>query len=131
MLTTETLIPTSYVIMSRTTQCACCGRISSVSEVYAKFLIRPRNNLGVPTRDLKRIDRAEYNVPIERTMAPRSVVPFCFDCPTPINLNHLPTPPSEARLHDLAEPAPKGAGTRAQAKPAKPTTHKPRLEDLA
>lgn len=119
------VVPDRYVIHYAVSRCANCGTESRDNEFYALSYIRSRVN-GTRVRHLTRCPRPLYNLPVDVIPTGIHNVPFCCECPT-ISLAHLPPPPEESRLTDLAEPRAKGA------KPKETTAAQPKkasLDDL-
>lgn len=122
-------IPAKYVLHYSTVQCLNCGCVTHESKFYALNYIRSRVT-GQPTKHMVPVDRALYNVPVERQPLRAHTTPFCAECES-IDLSHLPEPPKADLLFDLEEPRLKGQKPKEAKEPKKPVTTKATLDDLA
>lgn len=118
------VVPDSYVLHYSVSRCANCGTESRDNQFFALSYIKSRTN-GTRVRHLIRCDAPWYNLPVRVIPTGTKRVPFCCECQK-IDLSHLPPPPQESQLYDLAEPVLKNAKPKAP----KPESKKPTLDDL-
>lgn len=121
------VIPDSYVLHYTIATCANCTAESRSNDFYALSYIRSRIN-GTRVRHLVRCERPLFNLPVARIPVGTKRVPFCCECPE-ISLDHLPPPPHESRLYDLADPILRGAKPKSTGEP-KPAKKPASLDDL-
>ncbi len=118
------VVPDSYVLHYSVSRCSNCSAESRETQFFALNYIKSRIN-GTRVRHLIRCDAPWYNLPVRIIPTGTKKTPYCAECPA-IDLSHLPPPPSESQLHDLAEPQFKNQKPKTAAK----ETKKPTLDDL-
>lgn len=122
----QDVVPHKYVLHYSEVTCLNCSAKHHESKFYALNHIRSRVT-GQHVRHLVPVDRALFNLPVERVPLTASTIPFCAACN--VDLSHLPPPPQAANVYDLEEPRLKGQKPK-ESKPKPPST-KATADDLA
>lgn len=121
-------IPSRYVSIKRTQECACCHLVHQWCELFA-YVEEPSHWGFKQSRNHHRLDWSKqqplYRIPIEQREDPVvQIIPFCHDCNQPSLMQSAdmldPPPPPKAVLH-IYQPPPD---------PAKPTKTKAPKEEL-
>jgi hypothetical protein len=116
-----TVPPTCYVLVKSRQVCGECGTAHECSDLYASYIL-PSNWNKSNVKQLRKIAKPEYALPIEVRTKATELVPFCHECVRGISLSHLPPAPSNdtRRLRldadgDPEAPTALGSGLRAAA----------------
>ena len=115
----EAIVPHKYLIWQKSQLCQCCGKTHTWSEIFAVCSLPSTLGAGKDVTNLRRIDRPQYNLPIDRKIDRTTTVPFCHACHEP-SLRDFPDPPAQPK----ARVAPSWQGSKTTDKrpaaPAKP-----------
>lgn len=109
-------IPHTYVVQVDSFNCLNCRASHSSCEVFARTWLR--GQWGKPYSNLRPMkgDIPRYNLPIEVIHRQPNTVPFCHECPSPMDVvKNLPYPPPETKTTI-------GAGFTKTEDPKKPPT---------
>lgn len=125
-----TILPRDYLIHKRTQRCLNCHTVHEWSDVYARNLIPPQNNLGKHVINLVPVQRFMYQLPVHIVTIEARVVPACHECLPGLDLRHLPDPrDTEAWQRAVKRKLVEIPATKPKGRPAK-ESKKPSLDSI-